>query len=72
MNKQIPCRCGAEMNRTIGEVTHFIFDKKITLTNVPHYFCENCDTTTYSSVEGNIVKLLREAYIDHQSIVEYR
>lgn len=72
MREIIACTCGHEMKRTVGVVTHVIFELKIKINNTPHYYCERCGTTTYDSEETNVVKLLREAYLDKRTVVEYK
>lgn len=71
MNTTIPCRCGGEKNQIVGSVSHFIFNKKITIHNVPHYFCSSCENSSYGFNELKVSDMLKDAYLNHTTDVYF-
>ena len=71
MKNSRPLYCEHNMEKVVGDVTHIVFNREITLHNVPHYKCSLCDRCEYDIQEVKVVKLLREAYLSNISHVQY-
>lgn len=56
----IPCDCGGKAEHRIGTVEHFIHGERISVHNVPHYYCPRCGTKVYGS-NVKVTPLLKEA-----------
>lgn len=70
MKNTIVCMCGHEMKQETSTFTHILFQKHITLHDVPHTYCPHCGNSHYDN-EDNVVRLLREAYLQHHEVAYY-
>ncbi|WP_163538158.1 YgiT-type zinc finger domain-containing protein [Gracilibacillus sp. YIM 98692] len=66
----IPCRCGGYAKHRIGNVKHYIGSKVITVKNVPHYYCETCQTSSYGT-DVNVTNLLKDAIVNELDVITY-
>lgn len=71
MNELTVCVCGNVMKKEVNTFTHILFNKEITLHNVPHVHCATCGRSAYDN-EGNVVKILREAYLNQEYQAYYQ
>ena len=70
MNETPVCTCGNVMKKAYNTFTHILFNKEITLHNVPHCHCASCGHDAYEN-EDTVVRLLREAYLKQDLQVYY-
>lgn len=66
----IPCRCGGYTKHVVGNVEHFIGSIKITVKNVAHYYCEDCQTSSYGT-DVNVSNLLKYDFVKELSEINY-
>lgn len=67
----VSCKiCKSEMKLEHGSFTHIFFKKAITIHNVPHYVCEECDRRFYVS-EKTVESKLIEAYQKNKLEYDY-
>lgn len=65
------CRyCKHTLTERIGSFTHFMLKKEITVHNVPHFICENCNHSFYVFPE-KMDALLQDAFLKNISEVEF-
>ncbi|RSL33930.1 YgiT-type zinc finger protein [Salibacterium salarium] len=67
---EIPCRCGENADKRVGDVEHVVGSKKVTVKNVPHYYCDTCGTASYSS-DVQVSDLLKRAYAENLNEISY-
>lgn len=57
----VPCNCGDMKIEDVGDVTYSVFGRKITIKNIPHFFCENCGSISHAD-DNSIKEFLTTAY----------
>lgn len=62
--------CNLEMEIEKGTFTHTIFNKEITLENVPYFKCSKCGEINYVDAR-QVESKLKEAYRNNQTIYSY-
>lgn len=61
------CSCGTVLTGSVGEVTYKVYEKRITIYNIPHSYCQNCDLV-YRTDE-TIKEILLTAYENNYNAI---
>ncbi|KIL38676.1 hypothetical protein SD70_24815 [Gordoniibacillus kamchatkensis] len=70
MRKRTPCICGKEAEHRIGTTEQFVFESKIVVNNVPHFFCDFCKRVSFDG-DTRLVSILSNAYKQGLTEVDY-
>lgn len=64
------CRCGQKSHAQIGNRDFFIGTKKITIHNIPYFYCTHCERVSYDG-KLNIDEFLKYAYRNNFDNVDW-
>lgn len=67
----VRCMCGNNATYQIGSVPHFIFDREIVIQNIPHHFCEVCNSYLYDG-DVDVSELLMQAFVDELPQIDWQ
>jgi len=70
LRTDVACSCGGKAKIQSGTREFFIGMKKIEVLNVPHFYCDTCDTASYDS-SVSIDDLIRYAYINDMNKIDW-
>lgn len=65
------CSCGRNSAFFVGARDFFIGTRKITVKNVPHFYCSYCDKASYSS-DVHVDEVLKYAYRNGLNEIDYK
>ncbi|MGO0062927.1 YgiT-type zinc finger protein [Brevibacillus fluminis] len=64
------CKCGTIAKLRVGSHAFYIGHKKITVHNVPHFYCAHCNKAIFDS-NTDMTSILRHAFLNNMDEVDW-
>ncbi|SFG49997.1 YgiT-type zinc finger domain-containing protein [Sporolactobacillus nakayamae] len=68
--RETVCSCGERAKLRYGSRDFFIGPRKITVLNMPYYYCERCDEASFDS-KWPVDKVLKFAYLNGLNKIDW-